>query len=293
MPGLSPQGSLLTKSFRRLLLPCRIGLNSNDFRCSLRSTKRRRAGAPSECQDTPVGTRRRLPLPRGGGRLRGLVMRKGPKVWERSWRGWPRSTKIWWRSWGTKWSALSALMFPEKRPSRWVYKHFLSMIPHIFIFMSRCVLMVMLSAFGAPELNVPPAGFLCNNHCSFNSNVHVLWQSENGEGYLNLGSHCHREHWSSVRSWGLWCLIPPCHSSRAPGRVIIWVIDHPCSSQANCRHRMVKCPGLDCPSRVPLTRLREHALACCVERAEIKPHPLPHRSVHGVSDKLCFGELLL
>ena len=182
-------------------------------------------------------------------------------------------------------------MFPEKRPSRWVIQHLLPIFPHIVIFMSRCVQTVMLSAFAAPELNVPPAGVF-KNHCPSNSNVH-FWQSENGERYLNLGSHCHREHWSSVRSWGLWCFIPPCHSSRPPGWVIIWVLDHHCSSQAICRHRMVKCPGLDCPSRVPLTRLKEHALACCVERAEIKPHPLPHRSVHGVSDKLCFGRASL
>ena len=47
--------------------------------------------------------------------------------------------------------------------------------------------------------------------------------------------------------------------------------------QATCRHRLVKCPGLDCPTKVPLSRLKDHALACCVERAEIKPHPLPHR----------------
>jgi len=54
--------------------------------------------------------------------------------------------------------------------------------------------------------------------------------------------------------------------------------------QAICRHRMVKCPGLDCPSRVPLTRLKEHALACCVERAEIKPHPLPHRFTYMMNE---------
>ena len=53
---------------------------------------------------------------------------------------------------------------------------------------------------------------------------------------------------------------------------------HSSSLQATCRHRLVKCPGLDCPTKIPLSRLKDHALACCVERAEIKPHPLPHRS---------------
>ena len=83
---------------------------------------------------------------------------------------------------------------PRKAPIPVGSKKILPMIPDFLMFMARCVLMVMLSAFGAPELNVPPAGFLCKNHCPSNSNVHIFWQSENGEGYLNLGSHCHREH---------------------------------------------------------------------------------------------------
>jgi len=54
--------------------------------------------------------------------------------------------------------------------------------------------------------------------------------------------------------------------------------------QATCRHRLVKCPGLDCPTKIPLSRLKDHALACCVERAEIKPHPLPHRFTYMMNE---------
>ena len=81
---------------------------------------------------------------------------------------------------------------PRKAPIPVGSKKILPMISDFLMFMARCVLMVMLSAFGAPELNVPPAGVF-KNHCPSNSNVH-FWQSENGERYLNLGSHCHREY---------------------------------------------------------------------------------------------------
>ena len=68
---------------------------------------------------------------------------------------------------------------PRKAPIPVGSKKILPMIPDFLMFMARCVLMVMLSAFGAPELNVPPAGFLCNNHCLTHSNVHFIWQSGN------------------------------------------------------------------------------------------------------------------
>ena len=46
--------------------------------------------------------------------------------------------------------------------------------------------MVMLSAFAAPELNVPPAGFLCNNYCSSNSNFHVFGRVKMERGTSTL-----------------------------------------------------------------------------------------------------------
>jgi len=58
------------------------------------------------------------------------------------------------------------------------------------------------------------------------------------------------------------------------------------SHQARCPHRSVRCPGLDCNTRVKLTSLVSHVVPCCVERAEIRVYKLPHKFSYMMNEDL-------
>ena len=58
------------------------------------------------------------------------------------------------------------------------------------------------------------------------------------------------------------------------------------SHMARCGHRNVKCPGLDCSVRLPLSKLHNHVITCCVERAEIKPYKLPHKFTYMMNEDI-------
>merc|ERR1711970_654320 len=55
---------------------------------------------------------------------------------------------------------------------------------------------------------------------------------------------------------------------------------------SRCGHRYVKCPGLDCSARLPLSSLHNHVITCCVERAEIKPYKLPHKFTYMMNEDI-------
>jgi len=58
------------------------------------------------------------------------------------------------------------------------------------------------------------------------------------------------------------------------------------SHMSRCRHRNVKCPGLDCSARLPLSSLHNHVISCCVERAEIKSYKLPHKFTYMMNEDI-------
>jgi len=58
------------------------------------------------------------------------------------------------------------------------------------------------------------------------------------------------------------------------------------SHLSRCNHRSVKCPGLDCSARLPLSSLHNHVISCCVERAEIKPYKLPHKFTYMMNEDI-------
>lgn len=58
------------------------------------------------------------------------------------------------------------------------------------------------------------------------------------------------------------------------------------SHMSRCGHRNVKCPGLDCSARLPLSSLHNHVITCCVERAEIKPYKLPHKFTYMMNEDI-------
>jgi len=58
------------------------------------------------------------------------------------------------------------------------------------------------------------------------------------------------------------------------------------SHLSRCSHRSVKCPGLDCSARLPLSSLHNHVISCCVERAEIKPYKLPHKFTYMMNEDI-------
>jgi len=49
------------------------------------------------------------------------------------------------------------------------------------------------------------------------------------------------------------------------------------SHMSQCRHRIVRCPGLDCSAKLPMSKLNKHVVTCCFEGAGIKPHKLPQK----------------
>lgn len=53
-----------------------------------------------------------------------------------------------------------------------------------------------------------------------------------------------------------------------------------------CYYRPVKCPGLDCNSRVPLASVASHVVTCCVEREEIKSFKLPHKFTYMMNENI-------
>jgi len=84
---------------------------------------------------------------------------------------------------------------------------------------------------------------------------------------------------------------PTCRVKMEHGRSTLAVtvidnIEHQCSHcdltfsssdlpthMSRCGHRIVKCPGLECSARLPLSSLHDHVINCCVVDAEIKPFP--------------------
>lgn len=50
---------------------------------------------------------------------------------------------------------------------------------------------------------------------------------------------------------------------------------------AKCLHRQVECPYLECRKRLPVSRLLEHSLQCCV--SEITEYNLPHKFGYSIN----------
>ena len=48
----------------------------------------------------------------------------------------------------------------------------------------------------------------------------------------------------------------------------------------------MRCPGLDCNTRVKLTALVNHVVPCCVERSEIRTYKLPHKFSYMMNEDL-------
>ena len=58
------------------------------------------------------------------------------------------------------------------------------------------------------------------------------------------------------------------------------------SHMSQCRHRIVRCPGLDCSAKLPMSKLHNHVVTCCLEGAEIKPHKLPQMFTYMMKEDI-------
>ena len=58
------------------------------------------------------------------------------------------------------------------------------------------------------------------------------------------------------------------------------------SHMSQCSHRIVKCPGLDCSAKLPMSKLNNHVVTCCLEGAEIKPHKLPQKFTYMMKEDI-------
>merc|ERR1719233_839365 len=53
-----------------------------------------------------------------------------------------------------------------------------------------------------------------------------------------------------------------------------------------CGHRIVKCPGLVCSARMPLSSLLNHAINCCVGGAEIRPFRMDMHFIYKMKEDI-------
>jgi len=67
------------------------------------------------------------------------------------------------------------------------------------------------------------------------------------------------------------------HQCDNEGCALIFALSDLPSHMSQCSHRIVKCPGLDCSAKLPMSKLNNHVVTCCLEGADIKPHKLPQK----------------